>query len=143
MSSSATAASSHTSGGFRPDIQGLRALAVGIVMIDHAGFTTLSGGYVGVDVFFVISGFLITTLLLREAQRDRHISLAGFYARRARRILPAASVVLVVTVVGSLVVLPLLRAFEVVKDATWASFFAANLRFSSVATDYFAHGAGQ
>jgi peptidoglycan/LPS O-acetylase OafA/YrhL len=144
MSSSTTAASSsRTGGGFRPDIQGLRALAVGIVMIDHAGFTTLAGGYVGVDVFFVISGFLITTLLLREAQRDQRISLAGFYGRRARRILPAASVVLVATVLGSLVVLPLLRALEVVKDATWASFFAANVRFSSVATDYFAQGQGQ
>ncbi len=143
MSSTTAATPTRGVGGFRPDIQGLRALAVGIVMVDHAGFTTLSGGYVGVDVFFVISGFLITTLLLREAQRDQHISLAGFYARRARRILPAASVILVVTVVGSLVVLPLLRALEVVKDATWASLFAANLRFSSVATDYFAQGQGQ
>ena len=83
--------------GFRPDIQGLRALAVGIVMLDHAGFTTFSGGYVGVDVFFVISGFLITSLLMREAERDRRISLAGFYSRRARRILPAATLVLVAT----------------------------------------------
>ncbi len=128
--------------GFRPDIQGLRALAVGIVMVDHAGFTTASGGFVGVDVFFVISGFLITSLLLREAERDQRISLTRFYARRARRIIPAAALVLVATVVASLLWLPLVRAFEVLKDAVWASFFAANVRFSAVATDYFAQGQG-
>ena len=125
--------------GFRPDIQGLRALAVGIVMLDHAGFTTFGGGYVGVDVFFVISGFLITSLLMREAERDRSISLVGFYSRRARRILPAATLVLVATVLASLLWLPLVRAYEVLKDAVWAALFGANVRFSSVATDYFAH----
>jgi peptidoglycan/LPS O-acetylase OafA/YrhL len=128
--------------GFRPDIQGLRALAVGIVMLDHAGFTTFGGGYVGVDVFFVISGFLITSLLMREAERDRSISLVGFYSRRARRILPAATLVLVVTALVSLLWLPLVRAYEVLKDAVWASLFGANVRFSSVATDYFAQGQG-
>src|SRR5215212_9226888 len=87
---------------FRPDIQGLRALAVLLVIVAHSGFETVSGGFVGVDVFFVISGFLITSLLMREAATSGRITLAGFYARRARRILPAATVVAVATVVSSI-----------------------------------------
>jgi peptidoglycan/LPS O-acetylase OafA/YrhL len=125
---------------FRPDIQGLRALAVLLVIVAHSGFETFSGGFVGVDVFFVISGFLITSLLMREAATKGRISLLGFYARRARRILPAAALVAVVTVLASLVLLPLVRAAEVIKDSVWAAAFAANIRFASVGTDYFAKG---
>ena len=125
---------------FRPDIQGLRALAVLLVIFAHAGFGTLSGGFVGVDVFFVISGFLITSLLVREATRSGGVSLVGFYARRARRILPAAAVVAAATVVAAIVFLPLVRAVEVIKDSVWAAAFAANVRFASVGTDYFAQG---
>jgi peptidoglycan/LPS O-acetylase OafA/YrhL len=110
-----------------------------LVIVDHAGFRTAAGGFIGVDVFFVISGFLITGLLVREMESERRLSIADFYARRARRILPAAILVLVVTSVASLVVLPLVRAVEVLKDAVWAAFFAANFRFASVGTDYFAH----
>ena len=77
--------------GFRQDIQGLRALAVLLVALDHARIGPFTGGFVGVDVFFVISGFLITSLLVREAERSGRVSLLGFYARRARRILPAAT----------------------------------------------------
>jgi peptidoglycan/LPS O-acetylase OafA/YrhL len=125
---------------FRPDIQGLRALAVLLVIVAHSGFGTVSGGFVGVDVFFVISGFLITSLLMREAATSGRISLLGFYARRARRILPAAAVVAVATVVASIALLPLVRAVEVIKDSIWAAAFAANIRFASVGTDYFAKG---
>ena len=102
---------------FRPDIQGLRALAVLLVIVAHAGFSTFAGGFVGVDVFFVISGFLITSLLVREAARSGRISLIGFYARRARRILPAAALVAIATVVASIAFLPLVRAVEVIKDS--------------------------
>ncbi len=116
---------------FRPDIQGLRALAVGVVILAHCGFATVSGGFVGVDVFFVISGFLITSLLVREAGRTGRISLLGFYARRARRILPAATLVLVATVVASLLFLPLVRAAEIIKDSIWAAAFGANIRFAA------------
>ena len=84
--------------GFRQDIQGLRALAVLLVILDHARIGPFHGGFVGVDVFFVISGFLITGLLVSEAERTGRVSLLGFYARRARRILPAATLVIVVTV---------------------------------------------
>jgi peptidoglycan/LPS O-acetylase OafA/YrhL len=125
---------------FRPDIQGLRALAVGTVILAHAGFGTFAGGFVGVDVFFVVSGFLITGLLWRAAERDGRISLVDFYARRARRILPAATLVLVATVVASVLFLPLVRAYEITVDAVWAALFGANLRFTAVGTDYFATG---
>jgi len=126
--------------GFRPDIQGIRALAVGLVVVHHLVPTRLTGGYVGVDVFFVVSGYLITALLLREVERDGTVSLAGFYARRARRILPAATVVTVATVLGSLLTLSLLRTQSVVVDAVWSAFFAANVRFALTGTDYFAQG---
>src|SRR6478672_6482916 len=82
---------------FRPDIEGMRAIAVGLVILFHAYHEPFTGGFVGVDVFFVISGFLITSLLLKEQERSGRISIAGFYARRVRRILPAATLVVVIT----------------------------------------------
>ncbi|KRA38068.1 MULTISPECIES: acyltransferase family protein [unclassified Nocardioides] len=125
---------------FRSDIQGLRALAVGLVILAHAGFRTAAGGFVGVDVFFVISGFLIVGLLVREAGESRRISIVDFYARRARRVIPAATVVLVVTAFAAAWFLPFVRSIEVIKDAVWAAFFGANIRFAMVETDYFAEG---
>ena len=83
----------------RGDIEGLRTIAVVFVLVYHLGADRLSGGFAGVDVFFVISGFLITSGLLTEAERTGSVALLGFYARRARRLLPAATVVLVVTAV--------------------------------------------
>src|SRR3546814_12929100 len=73
---------------YRREIDGLRAIAVVPVIFFHAGFSAFSGGFVGVDVFFVISGYLITSLILREREQGR-FSLLTFYERRARRILPA------------------------------------------------------
>jgi peptidoglycan/LPS O-acetylase OafA/YrhL len=125
---------------FRLDIQGIRALAVLLVVANHLAPGALPGGYVGVDVFFVVSGYLITTLLVREAESSERLSLSGFYARRARRILPAATVVTIATAVGSLLTLALVRTQTVLTDAVWATFFAANVRFASVGTDYFAQG---
>src|SRR5690606_13861497 len=83
--------------GYRPDIEGLRAVATGLVLVYHGADDLLPGGFVGVDVFFVISGFLITGILVRELERDRQVSLVRFYARRAKRLLPATAVVLVAT----------------------------------------------
>jgi peptidoglycan/LPS O-acetylase OafA/YrhL len=80
---------------FRPDIEGLRAVAVVLVVLYHAGVPGVGGGYLGADVFFVISGFLITALMLHEVDRTGRLPLLRFYARRARRILPAAGLVLV------------------------------------------------
>ena len=82
---------------YRPEIDGLRALAVIPVILFHAGFSWFSGGFVGVDVFFVISGYLITTILMNDIEAGR-FSLAHFYERRARRILPALFCVIVVCV---------------------------------------------
>ncbi|MEJ7832665.1 MAG: acyltransferase family protein [Nocardioides sp.] len=129
---------SRSSSGFRGDVQGLRAIAVVAVIVGHAAFGPFDGGFVGVDVFFVVSGFLITQLLLREATGTGQVSMTAFYARRARRILPAASLVLVVTVVASVTLLNLLDAIEVAKDSVWAALFAANVRFALEGSDYFA-----
>ncbi|MBJ7357428.1 acyltransferase family protein [Nocardioides sp.] len=123
--------------GFRQDIQGLRALAVLLVALDHARIGPFTGGFVGVDVFFVISGFLITSLLVREAEKEGRVSLVGFYARRARRILPAATVVLLATVAGSVALLSAVEASRAVEDAVWATFFAANIKLTIDGTDYF------
>ncbi len=121
----------------RLDIQGLRAVAVLTVALDHAGFSFLSGGFVGVDVFFVISGFLITGLLLKEGAKGR-ISLRTFYSRRARRILPAATLVILATTLASLHLLSFVRARGISSDAIWSALFAANLKFGRDGTDYFA-----
>jgi len=122
----------------RRDIQGLRALAVTSVVLYHAGLPGLSGGFVGVDLFFVISGFLITSLLLAEFQRSSRVSLAGFWARRARRILPASTLVLGVTAAAVAVVVPALQRPAVARDSLWAGLFSANWRFARESTDYLA-----
>ncbi|HJQ42434.1 MAG TPA: acyltransferase family protein [Jatrophihabitantaceae bacterium] len=127
------------SAGFRPDIEGLRAMAVLLVVFDHLlGWP--SGGFVGVDVFFVISGFLITGLLLSERERTGRISFRAFYARRARRILPASIVVLVVTVLAARAVQLTSEAQRTAVDAIWAAAFGANIHFAKISTDYFASG---
>jgi len=121
---------------FRPDIEGLRAFAVVLVVLYHAGVPWLAGGYVGVDVFFVLSGFLITSVMLREVAATGRLSLAEFYARRARRILPAAVATIVTTVLISRVVLNFLDATKVARDGVWAALFGANFRFASLGVDY-------
>ena len=122
----------------RDDIQGLRAIAVLTVIASHAGVPFLPGGFVGVDVFFVISGFLISQLLFREVEKSGRVSIPKFYARRARRILPAATIVTIATVLASAIWLSAVDLLAVVKDAVWAVFFAANIHFAAVGTDYFA-----
>ncbi len=125
---------------FRPDVEGLRAVAVMLVVLFHASIGGVAGGFVGVDVFLVLSGFLITGLLLRELRATGTISLAGFYARRVRRLLPAAALVLVVTLAASALVLPPLLVPGVAGDAAAAAVDLSNIRFASQATDYFAAG---
>jgi peptidoglycan/LPS O-acetylase OafA/YrhL len=121
---------------FRPDVEGLRAVAVLLVVAAHAGVPFLAGGYAGVDVFFVISGFLITGLLLREAEQTGRISVARFYARRAVRLLPAATLVLAATLLAARLFLPVVRLSEFVRDALSAAGYVANLRFAATGTDY-------
>ncbi|WP_257516205.1 acyltransferase family protein [Microbacterium sp. zg.Y909] len=121
--------------GFRADIQGLRAVAVVIVVVDHA-FHWPAGGFLGVDVFYVISGFLITGLLLRELETTGSISLRGFYARRMRRIVPAAVTVLAVTVAAAFALWFLPRAVQTLLDALSALLFVSNWHFIALGTDY-------
>ncbi|HEY5112401.1 MAG TPA: acyltransferase family protein [Acidimicrobiales bacterium] len=123
---------------FRGDIQGLRAVAVAAVILDHGKIPGFGGGFTGVDVFFVISGFLITNLLLNDVAKFAKIRFSTFYARRAARILPAATLVIVVTAITSVAILGVLQARSVMDDSLWAVFFAANVHFSSVGTNYFA-----
>src|ERR1700736_1769071 len=87
--------------GFRGDIEGLRAVAVLAVVLFHAGVPGVGGGFIGVDVFFVISGFLITGMLWREVSTTGGVRLGRFYGARARRLLPASATVGVVTAIGS------------------------------------------
>jgi peptidoglycan/LPS O-acetylase OafA/YrhL len=122
--------------GFRPDLEGLRAVAVVLVLLYHASVPGFAGGYVGVDVFFVLSGFLITGLLLREVRRTGSVSLPTFYARRARRLLPAAALVLLVTIIAAVLVMPALRVPDVAGDAASAALYVSNMRFAIQATDY-------
>src|SRR4051794_19225868 len=112
---------------FRADIEGLRALAVIAVVAYHCGIVT--GGFVGVDVFFVVSGFLITGLLLRDIDRNGRISFARFYGARARRILPAAVLVLIATVVASAAILSPLAMRSVLSDARASALYVVNYRF--------------
>ena len=120
----------------RRDIQGLRALAVVAIIASHVTQWP-SGGFVGVDVFFVISGFLITGLMLREYDRTGRLSLARFYGRRLRRIVPAALTVLLATSAVGYFLFNTTRAWETIWDAVYSLFFAANWRFAAVGVDYF------
>jgi peptidoglycan/LPS O-acetylase OafA/YrhL len=123
---------------FRPDVEGLRAVAVLLVVLYHAGFPGLSGGYVGVDVFFVISGFVITGVLLRERVASKGNSILAFYGRRCRRIIPAATAVIIATVILSYLFLGVITGNQTAVDARWTSVFLANFHFSSEGTNYLA-----
>ncbi|MGX5804212.1 acyltransferase family protein [Bradyrhizobium sp. Arg314] len=123
-------------GGFRPEIQGLRGLAVAFVVIFHIWPSALPGGYVGVDIFFVISGFLITGLLARMALSDSGISLVGFYTRRVRRLLPAAMVVLLVTLAGTLLFVSDAWWEETAKQVMASALYVQNWRLAEQAVDY-------
>ncbi|MCV7075577.1 acyltransferase [Mycobacterium szulgai] len=123
-------------GAFRPDIEGLRAVAVIAVVLYHAGVPGVGGGYIGVDVFFVISGFLITGLLWREVTTTDTIALGRFYAARARRLLPAAATVAVATAIATALVLPPLQARRVLVDGIASALYVGNYRFVGQGTDY-------
>ena len=121
---------------FRPDIEGLRAVAVVLVVLSHSGLA-LPGGYVGVDVFFVISGFLITRQLATEFAARNRISFAKFYARRVRRILPAATLVIVATLWASWKWDSPLRVRSVSIDGLYSAFSGINWRLAAQGADYF------
>ena len=121
---------------FRPDIEGMRAVAVGLVLLYHGFHAPFTGGFVGVDVFFVISGFLITNLLLQEKARNGRISISRFYARRVRRILPAATLAVLATVFAVYYWLGFIAGNQIADDAKWTAVFTANIHFGLLGTDY-------
>lgn len=122
----------------RGDIQGLRAVAVLVVVAYHAGVPFMSGGFVGVDLFFVLSGFLITGLLVAEHRNKGTLRLRAFWARRARRLLPASALVLVATALAVHHFIDPITRKPIGDDIFWASAFAANWRFAWQQTDYLA-----
>jgi peptidoglycan/LPS O-acetylase OafA/YrhL len=113
----------------------MRAFALTFVLLFHA-FRFPAGGYISLDLFFVISGFLITGLLLHEQERKGRISIPRFYARRVRRILPASALVVVTTVFATYYVLGFVAGNSVADDAKWTAIFSANIHFGMVGTNY-------
>ncbi|MDH6247286.1 peptidoglycan/LPS O-acetylase OafA/YrhL [Mycobacterium sp. OTB74] len=122
---------------FRPDIEGLRAIAVLGVVLFHAAVPGIGGGYVGVDVFFVISGFLITGLLWREVSSSGSVRLRSFYGARARRLLPASATVGIITMIASLLLLPPLRVPTVLYDGVASALYVGNYWFIIDNINYF------
>jgi peptidoglycan/LPS O-acetylase OafA/YrhL len=128
---------------FRPEIDGLRALAVTLVILCHLQISGFSGGYIGVDIFFVISGFLITNLLINEYQgnlagaKSGWISFRNFYLRRIKRIVPMALTVIVAALIYSYLNYSQARFSQVRNDAIWASLFGANIHYMQESLNYF------
>lgn len=122
---------------FRPDIAGLRAVAVIAVVVYHLNPQWLPGGFAGVDIFFVLSGFLITGILWREYLTRGKIRLMEFYARRARRLIPAALFLILAVLVASALVLPFWLMDDVFWQGSSASVYAANIWFALQGADYF------
>jgi peptidoglycan/LPS O-acetylase OafA/YrhL len=125
---------------FRPEIQALRAIAVLSVVLFHLWPDRLPGGYVGVDVFFVISGFLITSHLVREADETGRVKLGAFYARRARRLLPAALLVLLATLAAVIVWVPRSLWQQFATEIGSAAIYVSNWLFAANSVDYFSEG---
>jgi peptidoglycan/LPS O-acetylase OafA/YrhL len=117
-----------------PQIQALRALAAGLVLIYHAKW--VDGGYIGVDIFYVISGFLITGILIRELDSKSTISLVAFYARRTKRLLPASFLAIFVTGTAALILLPASMRQSLGKDLIAASTYVSNFLFALWENDY-------
>jgi peptidoglycan/LPS O-acetylase OafA/YrhL len=125
-----------TQANLRKDIQGMRAIAVVLVVVFHLWPSALPGGFVGVDAFFVISGFLISAHLRREIEATGRIQLAEFWARRARRLLPASLLVLAVCLLVTVLVVPLSLWSKSIKDITAASAYVVNWALAFDAVDY-------
>lgn len=123
--------------GFRADIQGLRALAVGIVLLYHLWPDRFHGGFAGVDVFFVISGFLITSHLINKPPRSWR-DVAKFWARRIRRLLPASLLVLLVVGIGTFLVAPQSMWADTGRQIVSAALYVVNWDFAISSVDYLA-----
>jgi peptidoglycan/LPS O-acetylase OafA/YrhL len=127
-----------SSWGHYPALDGLRTVAVFLVMLFHCGVAGFDGGFVGVDLFFVLSGFLVSSILIEEADRTGHIRLGRFYGRRVRRLLPAAIVVVAATGAVEVLLSSLVARLPWVGDAQASLLYVSNWRFLSQSNDYFA-----
>lgn len=126
---------------YRPGLDGLRAIAVYLVLGFHAGIGVLDGGFIGVDLFFVLSGFLVASILLRELESDGRLRLWAFYGRRVRRLLPAALVAVTATAVAFVLIASSARRAPLIGDAQASTLYVANWRFLEQQHDYFAQDA--
>jgi peptidoglycan/LPS O-acetylase OafA/YrhL len=122
---------------YRPDIEGLRAIAVSLVVLDHIGFPFLRAGFIGVDVFFVLSGYLITGLLTKELAASGRVDLSRFYAQRVRRLLPATTFVLVIVCMTQTIVASPLAQSGVLKAALATILYSSNIYFAHLHLYYF------
>ena len=125
---------------YRPALDGVRCVAVYLVLVFHGGLAIASGGFIGVDLFFVLSGFLITNVLLADIERHGRVRFGRFYSRRARRLLPAAVLAVVATSVAFLIIASVVERLPLVRDAQSALLYVANWRFLHEQNDYFASG---
>jgi peptidoglycan/LPS O-acetylase OafA/YrhL len=123
---------------FRPDIEGLRAVAVCLVVLYHAGVPFLKGGFIGVDIFFVLSGYLITGLLVKELNSSGGINLSRFYARRVRRLLPALTLVVVIVCLIQAAISSPIAQHDVLNVALAALLYSSNIYFAHMQLHYFA-----
>ncbi len=124
--SGAAAPTTFASMGYQPSLDGLRALSVGVVLLYHAGFSWMRGGFFGVEVFFVVSGFLITSLLLDESDRNGQVSFRQFWLRRARRLFPALYAVLLAVAVWAALAGSAEQQTQVRRDIPWSVFYVNN-----------------
>lgn len=122
---------------FRPDIEGIRAVALFLALLCHGGVVLFAGGFVGVDMFFVISGFLITGLLVAESESTGRISLKRFYAHRLKRLMPLATLVLIFTAIASIALFSAPQREILVGDELTAALQVINWHFAAQSVDYF------
>jgi len=134
-------AAGRRSTGFRPDVEGLRGIAVLLVVAYHAGLSRISGGFVGVDVFFVLSGYLITDILVGQVSRTGRLDYVQFYARRMRRLLPAVTLTLLVTLVAEWLAFGPMERIELSLSAVATALYSSNVFFLARAVDYFSAAA--
>ena len=123
---------------FRPDIQGLRALAIFLVVFCHAGLPGFSGGFIGVDIFFVLSGYLISGFLIKEVHLTNKINFLRFYSRRLKRLLPALLTVVLATSTTAYFILAPFEQLEQAQTAFSVSIWLSNFYFSFADLNYFA-----
>jgi peptidoglycan/LPS O-acetylase OafA/YrhL len=134
---------SERSSTFRADIQGLRAIAIILVIALHMNLTGFSAGFIGVDMFFVISGYVITLSLTKQPSKHTWANLAKFWSSRFLRIFPAAALVIAVTITSAYFLQGQAFNSDLITDARWATFYATNLRLIDSGANYFIQGLDQ